>query len=116
VDADQLVGVGDGLGPAADLDATRPPGSVLARSSMTMAAWAARATSRYFMVLFIFDGGQLDAGNGLSGAAPGEIEEVRFWADPDLADALPPRLRGRVASAPRGQGDTYLEREAATGP
>jgi hypothetical protein len=39
-----------------------------------------------------------------------------FWADPDLADALPPRLRGRVASAPRGQGDTYLEREAATGP
>jgi hypothetical protein len=26
VDADQLVGVGDGLGPAADLDATRPPG------------------------------------------------------------------------------------------
>jgi hypothetical protein len=83
---------------------------------MTMAAWAARATSRYFMVLFIFDGGQLDAGNGLSGAAPGEIEEVRFWADPDLADALPPRLRGRVASAPRGQGDTYLEREAATEP
>jgi hypothetical protein len=26
VDADQLVGVGDGLGPAADLDTTRPPG------------------------------------------------------------------------------------------
>jgi hypothetical protein len=48
---DQLVGFGDGLGPAADLAATRPQGSVLAGSSMTMAAWAAaRATSRYVML------------------------------------------------------------------
>jgi 8-oxo-dGTP diphosphatase len=65
-------------------------------------------------VLFIFDGGQLDAGNGLYGADPDEIAEVRFWTGADLATALPMRLRQRVASALRAGHDTYLEHGALT--
>ena len=60
--------------------------------------------------LFIFDGGQLNTSNGLSGSAPDEIEEVRFWSDADLPAAPPPRLRDRIASALRMHGgDSYLE-------
>src|SRR5262249_28939029 len=50
-------------------------------------------------LLFIFSGGKLDAGTDLYPAAPDEIAEARFWTRADLADALPPRLLRRVASA-----------------
>jgi 8-oxo-dGTP diphosphatase len=65
-------------------------------------------------VLFVFDGGQLDAGNGPFGAAPDEIAEVRFWSGDDLAAALPRRLRERIASALHVNGDAYLEHGAVT--
>jgi hypothetical protein len=46
VDTDQCIGFGDGLGATADFDAPCRQGSVLARSSMTIAARALLATSR----------------------------------------------------------------------
>ena len=48
--ADQLVGFGDGLGPAADLDATRPPGVCAGQIVDDDGGPGARATSRYFLL------------------------------------------------------------------
>lgn len=67
-------------------------------------------------VLFIFSGGKLDAEADLSPASPDEIAEARFWTLTDLADALPPRLLRRVASAAHARGDAYLENGEPTGP
>lgn len=48
-------------------------------------------------LLFIFDGGQLN--DGSARPSDDEIEEIRYWAEDELAAALPRRLLTR--SAPR---------------
>jgi 8-oxo-dGTP diphosphatase len=59
-------------------------------------------------LLFIFDGGRL--GDRTAKPSDDEIEEIRYWAEDELASALPPRLLPRVMNALQANGaDSYLE-------
>jgi 8-oxo-dGTP diphosphatase len=62
-------------------------------------------------LLFIFDGGQI--GNRVAAPSDDEIAEIRFWADDEIANALPPRLLTRVTNALQAnRDDAYLEHGA----
>jgi ADP-ribose pyrophosphatase YjhB (NUDIX family) len=65
-------------------------------------------------MLFIFEGGQMLDHATPTSADAGEIETVKFWSVADLGQALPARLRTRIASALKVNGDAYLEHGAST--